>query len=99
MRPRREGSLISKCHRYLSPEGATGAKPGANVFRSWPTQRDPLRPFAQVRKRDPRFDFAQIRACPPGLLRDDEAVGSNPATPTVKRLVRGCVRSRRDGLG
>ena len=26
------------------------------------------------------------------LLRDDEAVGSNPATPTVKHQLRGCVR-------
>jgi len=25
------------------------------------------------------------------LLRDEEAVGSNSATPTLKRLVRGCV--------
>ena len=52
---------------------------GANVFRPRPTQRDPLRASAQVRKRDPRFGFAQIRARPPGLLRDEEAVGSNPA--------------------
>ena len=60
-----------------------GAKPGANVSRPRPTQRDSLRAFAQVRKRGPRFGFAQIRACPPGLLRDEEAVGSNPATPTL----------------
>ena len=60
-----------------------GAKPGANVFRPRPTQRDPLRAFAQVRKRDPRYGFAQIRACPPGLLRDEEPVGSKPATPTL----------------
>jgi hypothetical protein len=64
-----------------------GAKLGANVFRPRPTQRDPLRAFAQVGKRDPRFCFAQIRACPPGLLRDEEAVGSNPATqPLVRRV-------------
>jgi hypothetical protein len=66
-----------------------GAKPGANVFRPRPTQRDPLRAFAQVRKRDPRYGFAQIRACPPGLLRDEEAVGSNPATPTPQNRMSG----------
>jgi hypothetical protein len=46
------------------------------VFRPRPTQRDPLRAFAQVRKRDPRFGFVQIRACPPRLLRDEEAADS-----------------------
>ena len=66
-----------------------GAKPGANVFRPRPTQRDPLRAFAQVRKRDPRYGFAQIRACPPGLLRDEEAVGANPATPTPRNCSSG----------
>jgi hypothetical protein len=75
-----------------------GAKPGANVFRPRPTQRDPFRASAQVRKRDPRFGFAQIRACPPGLLREEEAVGSNPATPTAKHQVKGHSRSSRDGL-
>jgi hypothetical protein len=74
-----------------------GAKPGANVFRLRPTQRDAVRSFAQVRKRDPRFGLAQVRACPPGLLRDEEAVGSNPATPTPSQHVRG--RFRRSGTG
>jgi hypothetical protein len=84
----REGSLISKCHRQpSSPEGTMGAKPGANVFRPRPTQRDPLRAFAQVRKRDPRFGFAQIRACPPGLLRDEEAVGSSAVTRLLVRRI------------
>jgi hypothetical protein len=61
-----------------------GAKPGANLLRPRPTQRDPLRAFAQVRTRGPRFGFAQTRAYPPRLLRDEEAAGSNPATPTEK---------------
>jgi len=61
---------------------ATGAKPGANVLRPRPTQRDPFRAFAQVRMRDPQLGFAQARSDPRRLLRDEEAAGSNPATPT-----------------
>jgi hypothetical protein len=64
-----------------------GAKPGANVFRPRPTQRDPLRAFAQVRKRDPRFGFAQIRACPPGLLRDEEAASGGPSAAGTPGLL------------
>jgi len=30
---------------------------------------------------------------------DEEAVGSNPATPTLKPQAKGCVRSKRAGLG
>ena len=32
------------------------------------------------------------------LLRDEEAVGSNPATPTLKQQVKGYARSRHDDL-
>jgi hypothetical protein len=32
--------------------------------------------------RDPRFGFAQVGTYPLRLLRDEEAAGSNPATPT-----------------
>jgi hypothetical protein len=78
-----------------------GAKPGANVFRPRPTQLDPLRAFAQVRKRDPRFGFAQIRACPPGLLRDEEAaVSMSPVgAPRWRETVRGAAARRRCVLG
>jgi hypothetical protein len=31
---------------------------------------------------DPRFGFAQVGTYPRRLLRDEEAAGSNPATPT-----------------
>ena len=41
-----------------------GAKTGANVLRFRPTERDPLRAFAQVRRNGPRISFAQIRAYP-----------------------------------
>jgi hypothetical protein len=63
-------------------EGATGAKTGANVPRPLPIPGDPLGAFSRVRVRGPRFGLAQTRAYPPGLLRDEEAAGSNPATPT-----------------
>jgi hypothetical protein len=33
------------------------------------------------------------------IASDEEAVGSNPATPTAKQQVKGYARSRRDGLG
>ena len=56
---------------------------GANVLKPRLTQYDPLRASAQVRMRDPRFGFPQARAYPPRLLRDEEAAGSNPATPTA----------------
>jgi hypothetical protein len=56
---------------------------GAKVFRPCLTQRDSLGAFAQVRARGPRLGFAQTRAYPPDLLRDEEAAGSNPATPTT----------------
>jgi len=59
-----------------------GAKSGANVLRPRPTQRDPLGAFAHVRVRGPQFGFAQARPYPRRLLRDEEAAGSNPATPT-----------------
>ncbi len=65
----------------LSP-GITGAKTGANVLRPRSAQRDPPGAFTQVRRSGPRSGFAQIRAYPLTLLRDEEAAGSNPATPT-----------------
>jgi hypothetical protein len=37
--------------------------------------------------RDPRFGFAQVGTYPRRLLRDEEAAGSNPATPTTKLQV------------
>jgi hypothetical protein len=70
---------------------ATGAKPGANVLRPRPTQRDPLSAFAQVRMRSPRFSFAQTTAYPRRLLRDEEAAGSNPATPTYEVAVNSYI--------
>jgi hypothetical protein len=33
--------------------------------------------------RDPRFGFAQVGTYLRRLLRDEEAAGSNPATPTT----------------
>src|SRR6266567_66870 len=59
-----------------------GAKTGASALRLWPTQRDPRRAFAQVRRSGPRGGFPLIGAFPPDLLRDEEAAGSNPATLT-----------------
>jgi hypothetical protein len=44
-----------------------------------------------MRARGPRFGFAQTRAYPPRLLRDEEAAGSNPATPTGKFQVDGMI--------
>jgi hypothetical protein len=43
-----------------------------------------------------RFGFAQTRAYPPRLLRDEEAAGSNPATPTEKFQVDGMIAKRGD---
>ena len=59
-----------------------GAKPGANVPGLPSAQRDPLRASAQVRESGLPLGLAQIRMYPLTLLRDEEAAGSNPATPT-----------------
>jgi len=54
--------LIAIGSDLLSPKGQTR---GANVLSPPPAQRDPLRAFAQVRRRNPRFGSAQTRAYPP----------------------------------
>ena len=74
------------------PSPCLGAKPGANVLGPTPAQPDATSPFAQVRGRGPRSGFAQIRAYPLDLLRDEEAAGSNPATPTIKLQVAALFR-------
>src|SRR4249919_2637615 len=77
------------------PRGPRGAKPGANLLRPRPTQRDPLRAFAQVRARGPRIGFAQTRAYPPRLLRDEEAAQRRNLTNCECSYTAACNRRLR----
>jgi len=84
------GSLISSVvGNPLLARGGHGGQTGGQRVQAPADSARPTQSVCAGEEERPPVWLPQVRACSPGLLRDEEAVGSNPATPTAKRQVRG----------